>query len=324
MVIEEISFKIRSLLFSMSTQNPPASAPVLIFGEVLADVFPERSVLGGAPFNVACHLSAFVMNPLFITCTGYDPLQEELLLRMHQLGMNTEGVQIDAEYPTGQVDVELNAQGSHRFIIKADQAYDHIDAGKAIAFAVQHQPQLFYFGTLAQRGEVSRQALRALQELLNCKRMSDINLRPPWFDLDITVQTLAAADVVKMSREELDLLAQELQLPGADAEQWARELAERYQLERLLITCGADGAWQWQPDKAILKARPAGSSRPIVDTIGAGDAFSAVILLGMLNNWPDPLSLARANTFARSICGIRGALPADTAFYTPFLEAWYG
>ncbi len=303
---------------------PFASAPVLIFGEVLADIFPERTTLGGAPFNVACHLAAFGENPLFITRTGKDPLQDALLQRMHKFNMSTKGVQIDPDHATGQVEVHIDNQGGHVFSIKADQAYDYIDADQALAVAREHQPHLFYFGTLAQRNKVSRMAFRALHTHLRCKRVSDINLRLPWYTVPTIMDTLTASDVVKMSLEELQLLAHELQLSGSAQEQWARDLAERFSLERLLITCGGDGAWQWRQEGKTLHAPPAQSSSAVGDTVGAGDAFTAVILLGLLHNWPDQLSLNRANAFARAICTIRGAIPDDSSFYTPFLEAWHG
>lgn len=303
-----------------------SASSILVFGEVLADVFPDRSVLGGAPFNVACHLAAFGENPLFISRTGEDSLRQELIERMHRLGMTTRGVQIDPAHPTGEVQVQLDDKGGHVFRIKEDQAYDYIDTAQALAAAVEHQPRLFYFGTLAQRGTVSRTAFRALNAQLGCTRLADINLREPWFTLDVVMETLAASDVVKMSLEELQWLARELPLPGSEPELWVKDLAGRFQLERVLITCGADGAWQWQPgqEQAIINAPPGRSSRAIIDTIGAGDAFTAVIMLGLLRKWPDALSLNRANAFARAVCGIRGALPADRDFYTPFLEVWDG
>ena len=300
------------------------SRPVLVFGEVLADIFPDRFVLGGAPFNVACHLAGFGLNPLFITCAGQDSLQEELMQRMVRFGMETEGVQIDPAHATGQAEVSLNGAGGHSFTIKADQAYDYIDADQALDVALRHEPQLFYFGTLAQRSPVSRAAWRALQAQLTCPGLSDINLRHPWTTLEIAKEVLAAADVVKMNLEELQHFAHELHLPGSSPEAWAEALGERFTIQQILVTCGADGAWQWRADGEILTAPAAKDEAPMLDTIGAGDAFTAVLILGLVHRWPHQLSLVRANAFARAICSIRGAIPEHTAFYASFLEKWHG
>ncbi|NNM83413.1 MAG: carbohydrate kinase, partial [Burkholderiales bacterium] len=156
------------------------SGTVVLFGEVLADRFPDGDVLGGAPFNVARHLKAFGLNPVLITRVGNDELKDELMRRMVDCGMETLGVQIDPEHPTGQVLVHFE-DGKHRFEIAPDQAYDHIHAGMAERASLSIQPDLVYFGTLAQRNKVSR---RALCNLLRCDapRMLDLNLREPWYN----------------------------------------------------------------------------------------------------------------------------------------------
>jgi len=186
---------------------------VALFGEVLADRFPDRSVLGGAPFNVARHLRAFGLHPVLITRTGNDELREELLASMARFEMDTLGVQCDPAHPTGQVMVRME-QGGHRFEIPPDQAYDFIHAGVTRLVALSTQPELIYFGTLAQRHKISRQALNSLFRSVGAPRLLDVNLREPWYDAQTLKRSLLRADLVKINHEELASIARQLQLPG--------------------------------------------------------------------------------------------------------------
>src|SRR6187431_2540546 len=113
----------------MNTKTNTKEKKVIgIFGEVLADIFPDKTVLGGAPFNVARHLQAFGLRPVLISRVGQDALHDKLLQEMHRLEMDLSGLQTDATYPTGHVKVLLTEDGNHQFDILQDQAYDHIQA----------------------------------------------------------------------------------------------------------------------------------------------------------------------------------------------------
>lgn len=293
---------------------------VALFGEVLVDVFPDRKVMGGAPFNVARHLQAFGLHPVLITRTGCDEVREQLLAEMQRNGMDDGGVQSDTNHPSGQVIVHMQGK-QHRFEILPDQAYDHIHAGLAHMIALSAQPGMVYFGTLAQRSNTSRMALTALLRSSDAPRLLDINLRSPWYD-DATIErSLLQADMVKMNDEELTEVANRLNLPAHTAEECAATLVRKFDLEQLLVTCGARGAWQLDRSGKITTASAA-ESIDVVDTVGAGDGFAAVLMLGLLCNWPAETTLSRANTFAAALCGIRGAAPDDQNFYTRFLEEW--
>jgi fructokinase len=290
---------------------------VALFGEVLADVFPDRSVLGGAPFNVARHLRMFGLNSMMITSTGNDELGSQLLAEMMRLGMDTSGVQCDPDHPTGQVIVHMDGAG-HRFEILPDQAYDHIQAD-AIPIAAP-QPALVYFGTLAQRCPESRDALDTVLGSCNSPRFLDINLRQPWYDRNTIERSLRRADILKINDEELALLAGMLNLPG-EPQQHAAALIESFNLSCVLVTCGARGAWLMPQEGEEIRAG-AKAAIPLADTVGAGDAFAAVFILGTLHHWPTAVTLNRANEFAAAICAIRGAAPDEDDFYAPFLRGW--
>lgn len=293
---------------------------VVLFGEVLADMFVDRKVLGGAPFNVARHLQAFGLRPVLITRTGNDDLRQELLEAMSEAGMSDQGIQLDVSHPTGQVLVHMDGS-RHRFEILPGQAYDYIHAGLTHLIAMAVRPELIYFGTLAQRSARSAQALTALIHSSRAPRLLDINLREPWYDKPIIERSLKRANVAKLNQEELSVLAAMFRVHGKSDLQKAGDLVKRFALDSILVTCGNDGAWLLGNDGKEIQIK--GSTAPsLVDTVGAGDGFAAVYILGLLRNWPAKSILQRANAFAAALCGLRGAVPDNPSFYKPFLKDW--
>lgn len=293
---------------------------VLLFGEVLIDRFPDREVLGGAPFNVARHLQAFGCAPVLITRVGRDDAGARILQVLESSGLPMHGVQLDSTHPTGVVEVHFTSEG-HRFDILPDQAYDYIHPRLSRMTALAANPELVYFGTLAQRS-TSHRALRHTLRAAGGRRFFDVNLRNPWVSAERVHWSLEHADIVKANDTELERLTQLLDLEATSAEAQAKVLAQRYQLDGLLITCGAAGAW-WLDGAG---QRIAMASDPLVnvrDTVGAGDAFSAVFMLGLLHDWTAAVALQRAHHFAGAICQIRGAIPEHKDFYKPFLEEWF-
>ena len=144
-----------------NTKNPSYSSTIALFGEVLADVFPDKTILGGAPFNVARHLKAFRQNPVLITRLGNDSLRDDVLQVMSQSKMETLGIQCNQTYPTGRVQVHFD-NGSHSFEIFPEQAFDFIHPAVVRMATLTANPSLVYFGTLAQRNAVSERALKSL------------------------------------------------------------------------------------------------------------------------------------------------------------------
>lgn len=306
---------------TLSSLSAVSRDTVILFGEVLADEFPDRYVLGGAPFNVARHLQAFGLHPVLITRVGNDALGEELLNSMADFAMDTIGIQCDPVYPTGRVMVQMNKDG-HIFNIAPDQAYDHIQAEVARMVALSVSPKLVYFGTLAQRHPDSRHALNSLLLSIDAPCLLDINLRDPWYDTEIIKHSLLSADMVKMNQEELTNIARQLQLPGASLAEQMAALIKRFSLKKLIITCGVEGAWIMSAQGDGIHAACSTQAVHMVDTVGAGDGFAAVFILGTLRNWSAAYMLAQANRFAAALCEIRGAIPDDPEFYRPFQQDW--
>jgi len=301
------------------TNSPLANPTVLLFGEVLVDRFPDREVLGGAPFNVARHLRGFGLTPVLVTRIGTDPAGDEVLQAMERFGMAIQGVQRDAAHPTGQVKIRLGADG-HSFEILPDQAYDHILAHDAQQLARSIRPDLIYFGTLAQRAD-SHQALQAMLQASDAHAFLDVNLRDPWVDMDVLRWSLQHADTVKVNEEELDRISAWMNIGGDTPMARGESLIAPFGLRSLLVTRGEAGAW-WLDSAGHHESVAGKPVTDLVDSVGAGDAFASVCILGHLLRWPMPETLRRARHFAASICHLRGAIPADDAYYAPFSTAW--
>ena len=283
---------------------------VYIFGEVLFDHFPDGSrVLGGAPFNVAWHLQAFGQAPRLVSRVGRDPEGTEVRAAMEDWGLATGDLQTDPQRPTGRVAVSF-ADGEPAYDIVADCAYDNIEPVAATAC------QLLYHGTLATRAASSASALRQLRASGPQTIFVDVNLRPPWWQQASVQDLLHGAHWVKLNSDELDLLA-----PDATVADAAGDFLRRYNLRGLLVTRGARGAELLLATGERLQVAPE-ANKEVVDTVGAGDAFAAVMLLGLLHDWSMPVVLERAQQFAGALVGRRGATVTDRAFYAKFSRQW--
>jgi fructokinase len=286
----------------------------VIFGEVLFDRFPDGSaVLGGAPFNVAWHLQAFGMAPLFISRVGNDALGRTIRDTMHAWQMDTSGLQLDSTHPTGSVDIHIE-DGEPGFDIVDNQAYDFIDPA---AMPPLPDCALLYHGSLAVRNAGSGRALQQLQQGRDLQRLVDVNLRSPWWQRETVVSLLQGAGWIKLNEAELALLA-----PEADTLQaQMQHIQESCGAELLIVTRGAAGAVVRASGGEEFRVAPQGHSE-VIDTVGAGDAFTSVIVLGLLRGWSVPQMLEHAQAFASAITGIRGATQNDPGFYQAFIENW--
>jgi fructokinase len=284
-----------------------------IFGEVLFDRFADGArILGGAPFNVAWHLQAFGQSPLFISRIGNDSAGDEIRTAMRRWGMSDAALQTDPQHPTGIVAVTIS-DGEPHYEILDNQAYDFI----APATLAKLDCRLLYHGSLALRHPVSRQALETLKSRHRGKVFMDVNLRAPWWDKDLLSAWMADADWVKLNDQELQQL-----LPGnASLESKMRYFMDQYRLEGLVVTLGSQGALAIGANRELLRVTPT-SDVQIVDTVGAGDAFAAVLLMGIAQGWPLLLTMARAQDFASALVGVRGATVQNPDFYLHFVRNW--
>jgi fructokinase len=290
------------------------SKQIAIFGEALFDHFPNgQQVLGGAPFNVAWHLQAFASQPCFISRIGLDATGDKIKQAMLAWGMAIDFLQLDPVYPTGTVKVTIN-DGEPGYEILAEQAYDFIDARQLDS---ERQYSVIYHGTLALRNLVSEQALHGLTVNHHGKIFIDVNLRSPWWDKTSVNRWLAKADWVKLNQDELMQL-----VPKQNTVQTAmRWFLTKYELDVLIVTCGSQGALAINNANEFIEVVPI-EAISIADTVGAGDAFSAVLLLGMLHGWTLRQSMERAQRFASALVTQSGATVQDLNFYRPFISDW--
>ncbi len=287
---------------------------IAVFGEALFDQFPDgQQILGGAPFNVAWHLQAFNQHPCFISRVGHDATGDKIRQAMQAWGMTVENLQTDPDYPTGTVQVTIN-NGEPGYDILAEQAYDFIAAQQP---DVDRRYSVIYHGTLALRNRTSEQALRNLTARHQGKVFIDVNLRAPWWHKETVYQWLDKAQWVKLNHDELMHLSP-LQNTRRDT---MRLFLAQHELEVLVVTCGSRGAMAINHAGEFIEVVPV-DDLAIVDTVGAGDAFAAVLLLGMQHDWPLQLTMERAQSFASALVTKRGATVQDLSFYRPFIDAW--
>ena len=214
---------------------------VVSIGEVVWDIFVDRQVLGGAPLNVAYHLTTLGIATTMVSRVGADALGRETLEKIAALGLATGSIQQDSSQATGRVVVTVDSHNEPSFDIVAPAAWDFIDTDAAVQ-ALGKDPFLMVFGTLAQRATASRAAVRALWERATV-RCYDVNLRPPFTTRELVLDSLAAADVVKMNEKEIATIAGWTDTGAADSAHTARNLLDRYNLQVVLVTEGATGAW---------------------------------------------------------------------------------
>ena len=316
----------------MPTPQPQGGRP-LIFGEALVDVFHEEDIPGGAPFNVARHLAALGFDPLFVSRVGSDGRGAALRQELERFGMDLSGLQVDPLHATGAVDVIESAPGVHRFDILTNRAWDYIDGHQA-STCVTHSGKsiaLLYYGTLAQRQASSRAAIGALQAQLACPRWCDLNWRAGHLSPADALAMLATSEVLKVNEGELLMLLDWIGLSDASLAQRPQaghrsaalgQLCAAGRLQRVVVTYGSSGYAAFERSGDCSASGPAGTLDRMVDTVGAGDAFTAALIAGALCDWPLSLTLSRANAFAGALCGVRGAAPSDLGFYASWRSAW--
>lgn len=287
-------------------------AGIYILGEVLIDCFPTgEQILGGAPFNVAWHLQALGDQPCFISRIGKDVHGDRILQAMRNCGMKTEAVQIDGKHPTGRVEVTFR-DNEPSYTIVADSAYDFIAADQ---LPTPLTKGILYHGTLCLRHQTSRAAYRKISRNQKLKIFLDVNLRSPWWRRDEVYTLLANASWVKMNEEELQLLLK----ASADIRLQMEELQTLCGLEQLIVTRGEQGTLIRTKAGDFHSLIPEKVSRQ-VDTVGAGDAFSAVYIHGLQAGWPIDVNLHHAQQFASKVIGLRGATTEDSNFYQEFIN----
>jgi fructokinase len=284
----------------MSTSSVPA---VVCIGETLWDVLPRGEFLGGAPLNVAAHLTRLGTPALLASRVGADERGRAALAAMRALGLDVALVQTDPLLPTGIARALLDATGSATYEFPAPAAWDRIEADAATLAAVGAAPAVV-FGTLAQRSAAGVALVARLLAEAQW-RVFDANLRAPHVDREVALASLAQADFVKVNEDELATFSGWL---GTDAapEPFAAALAARHGTRSLCVTLGPAGAILWHDGRWV---RQSAYPTRVADTIGAGDSFLAMLLTELLAGAPAARAMDRAARLAAFVASQPGAVP---------------
>jgi len=288
---------------------------VVAVGELLWDLLPEGKQLGGAPGNVAHHARELGAEAALVTRVGLDPLGEEALSQSSPAVLRNKDsavapqsspavlrMQRDAARPTGTAAVKLGGDGQPHFELTADVAWDYI-AFDDDARRLADTADALCFGTLAQRSPVSRATLQAMLEAApaTALRVLDLNLRDPYWSRGIVDASLEAATVLKLSDSELDRLEPQ----GGVRDRLAR-LASRFDLDLVALTRGANGSLLYRHGEWVEHP---GVPVSVRDAVGAGDAFTATLIVGLLRGAPLDQISDRANRVGAYVCTQPGATP---------------
>jgi fructokinase len=274
-------------------------------GEILWDVLPQTRLLGGAPANFAYHVNALGGAGVPVSRVGDDDLGREALSLLVCRGLNIDAVSLDPVHPTGTVDARVDADGVAAYVFPDDVAWDFLTLDQS-ALTLAANADAVCFGSLAQRAEISRRAVhRFLAGADKALKVFDINLRQDFYTPELLAASLDAADVLKINDAELDTVTGLFSLPSGE-QPALRALMERHGLELAVLTRGDKGSLLLSADTvADLPGEPVG----VVDTIGAGDAFTAALVLGYLKQWPLDKINRYAAKVAAYVCTQPGAMP---------------
>jgi len=276
-------------------------------GEILWDMLPTGKQLGGAPANFAYHAQALGARGVVVSCIGDDDLGKEILSQLGSLGLDCRYIAVDKAHRTGTVTVKLDAKGVPDFTIHENVAWDFIPLDSAL-LELAARADAVCFGSLCQRLDVSRDTVRRFLKETNpdCLRIFDINIRQSYYSKDITDTMLKTSNVLKLNEDELPLVAELLDIKGSETEILA-ELVARYELRFVVLTKGAEGSRLYSAggDSVCAGIPPA----EIADTVGAGDAFTAAVAVGLLRGRSLDEINAHANRVASFVCSQAGATP---------------
>ena len=274
---------------------------MLCVGEVLWDALPAGLFLGGAPFNVAYHLRRLGQPADLLSRVGDDVLGREACRRLSAAGLDPAWVQRDAVLPTGFVGVELDEQGVAGYTIHEPVAWDALEP---VGFAESEAPAAIVYGSLAQRSQRSRETIHALLRT-ETTAVFDVNLRPPYVEVDVVRTSLQRADWVKLNEEEVGLVGGWFMGPAPYSEA-VPAIAERFGCRLICVTRGGEGAALWHEGRWTHHP---GYPTDVSDTVGAGDAFLAGLLSGLLEGVGDERALDRGCRLGSFVASRPGPTP---------------
>ncbi|MDC7997319.1 carbohydrate kinase family protein [Gilvibacter sediminis] len=249
----------------------PKPSKLVCYGEVLWDCFPDREILGGAPFNVAFRLHRLGAKVELISAVGNDARGHEAYRLLEEFGLDTTYIHPAKDLATGYVEVALDKAGAATYTIAQPVAWDHIPAPD-----IPMKDNLLVFGSLALREAFNLSQVQKLIQRCGIV-VFDINLRPPHYQMSALIDLMQAADCIKLNEEELPLVLSELSITDNELGSQLAALAKATQTATICVTLGSEGAVLWHEGQLY---RQKGIPAQVVDTVGAGDAFLAAFIYG--------------------------------------------
>jgi len=280
---------------------------IVAIGEVLWDLLPTGKKVGGAPGNFAYHARQLGADAQMISRVGNDDLGHELLDFYRSRGLPVDFIAMDEKYPTGAVDVVVDSNGQPHYTFRDDVAWDHLVADEKSLTLCRNADAICY-GTLAGRGTASREPLRQmiLAAPKNAIRIFDVNLRAPHYKQENVLELLELANILKLNNDEIRVIARMLGNDATDVHDLAAWLRQKYDYKLLILTCGENGGiLMTEKETSVYRSDPVN----VVDTVGAGDAFTAAALIGYLNGEPLETINKTAADLAAYVCTQQGGMP---------------
>ena len=276
-------------------------------GELLWDMLPKGKQIGGAPFNFARHCNQLGLEGFPVSQIGIDELGNETVSLLKDWGITPDFVSRDPQHETGTVNIRLDNQGKPNYEIRDDAAWDFIQHNLLLE-QLAPKVDIVCFGTLAQRSDASRFTIYSFLDRMSSDaiKLFDVNLRQHFYSIGSIEASLERASILKLSDEELPVLKNAFSLSGS-VEVQLSELKNRFELKLIAYTRGAEGSFLI--NGSGTDDHP-GNTITTIDTIGAGDSFSATLCAGLLQGLPLAQLNENANQVAAYVCSQRGATPA--------------
>lgn len=280
---------------------------VLSFGEIVWDIFSEEKKLGGAPLNFAYYINKLGGDSRIISAVGDDGLGAEALKVINSCGIQSGSVKISRDLPTGRVIVSENEAGLPCYNICSPAAWDNIQLS-ADDMDLAEKSGVFVFGSLAQRTDSNRSSLRKIISKLppDAITVFDANIRQNFYSREIIDESMKIADIVKMNEDEFPLIAGLYGLSPADShEETARKLMGMLKIKYLLLTLGKNGSIVYEDSGRFVRRE--GHPIKIVDTVGAGDSFTAAFVWNICCGKAFEYASEAAANLSERVCGHKGA-----------------
>ncbi|MBN1559233.1 carbohydrate kinase [candidate division KSB1 bacterium] len=276
-------------------------------GEVMWDVYGDEKFIGGSAANFAVHIANAGQDAYLCSRVGDDTDGHELVEKLNDRRVTTDGVQFDIFKPTGRLNITLERDGNPAYHCTRDVAFDHLRLDSIWEDLAPKMDGVF-FGLLAQRSEPSREAIHAfLNKATTALKVCDLNIRK-WDSMSeyAVNQSLAAADVLKLNENECELLKSGLHV-DVDPISFLRRLSQEHAIRLIALTMGANGCYLITPEEEEFDA---GYSVTPLDSSGAGDAFAAGLVLKILQRAPLRDIADFANRLGAYVSTQKGAVPA--------------